>query len=120
MVLCKPPLKFIDIQKYAKTTDYTRLDSLFASWLLILLLLLAMYQIDRQWMKLTEMETAMSEQSKDMRELRSALPPRSIGQACFKFRCKREVAQSFKRPMQLLVFLTMHQVIGVWMPSAPI
>ncbi|MGZ5581090.1 MAG: ABC transporter substrate-binding protein [Methylobacter sp.] len=41
--------------------------------LLILLLLLAMYRIDRQWLKLTEMETAMSEQSKDMRELRSAI-----------------------------------------------
>lgn len=41
--------------------------------LLIFLVILAMYQIDRQWLKLTEMETAMSEQSKDMRELRNAV-----------------------------------------------
>ncbi len=32
-----------------------------------------MYQIDRQWLKLTAMETAMSEQAKDIRELRSTL-----------------------------------------------
>ena len=41
--------------------------------LLILLLVLTMYQIDRQWLKLTDMETAMSEQSKDMRELRGII-----------------------------------------------
>lgn len=41
--------------------------------LLIVMLVLAMYQIDRQWLKLTEMENAMSEQSKDMRELRTAI-----------------------------------------------
>ena len=40
---------------------------------LIFSILLVMYQIDRQWLKLTAMETAMSEQAKDIRELRSTL-----------------------------------------------
>ncbi len=40
---------------------------------LILLLLLLMYQIDRQWLRLSEMQTAMSEQGKAMRELRTAM-----------------------------------------------
>jgi len=41
--------------------------------LIILMLLLAMYQIDRQWLKLTEMQTAISEQAKTMRELRNGM-----------------------------------------------
>ncbi len=41
--------------------------------LLILLLVLCMYQIDRQWLKLTDMQTAMADQAKIMRELRSAI-----------------------------------------------
>jgi peptide/nickel transport system substrate-binding protein len=40
---------------------------------LILLLLLVMYQIDRQWLRLSEMQTAMSEQGKAMRELKAAV-----------------------------------------------
>jgi peptide/nickel transport system substrate-binding protein len=66
--------------------------------LLILLLLLAMYQIDRQWMKLTEMEAAMTEQSKDMRELRSSI---ASGVATTKTTANLavtgEVAPAFKR-----------------------
>ena len=40
---------------------------------LITLLLLVMYQIDRQWLRLTEMQTALQAQAKDMRDLRSAV-----------------------------------------------
>ena len=66
--------------------------------LLILLLLLAMYQIDRQWMKLTEMETAMSEQSKDMRELRSSITSGGVSAtSVLNSAASGEVAQSFKR-----------------------
>jgi peptide/nickel transport system substrate-binding protein len=39
----------------------------------ILLLVLAMYQIDRQWLKLTEMQATMSEQAKAVRELRTII-----------------------------------------------
>lgn len=41
--------------------------------LLIFLLLLVMYQVDRQWTKLDQMQTALSEQAKDMRALRTGL-----------------------------------------------
>ena len=66
--------------------------------LLILLLLLVMYRIDRQWLKLAEMETSMSEQSKDMLELRSAiasgaLPTESTANSS----TTKEVAPAFKR-----------------------
>lgn len=37
------------------------------------LLLLVMYQVDRQWTKLAQMESSLAEQAKDMRALRSAL-----------------------------------------------
>lgn len=40
---------------------------------LIVMLLLAMYQIDRQWLKLTEMQSALSEQVKALRELRNTI-----------------------------------------------
>lgn len=40
---------------------------------LITLLLLVMYQIDRQWLRLTEMQTTLQAQAKDMRDLRSAV-----------------------------------------------
>ncbi|HRJ53175.1 MAG TPA: peptide-binding protein [Candidatus Thiothrix moscowensis] len=45
---------------------------------LILLLLLVMYQIDRQWLRLAEMQTAMQEQARDMRELRAAVTSGAI------------------------------------------
>jgi peptide/nickel transport system substrate-binding protein len=41
--------------------------------LLIALVLLSMYQIDRQWLKLTEMQTSLTEQASIIRELRSTL-----------------------------------------------
>jgi len=66
--------------------------------LLILLLLLSMYQIDRQWMKLTEMEAAVSEQSKDMRELRSAIASGRVSASSVSTpEASGEVSQAFKR-----------------------
>ena len=67
--------------------------------LLILLLLLAMYQIDRQWLKLTEMQTALSEQSKDMRELRSAIATGGVSakSVAHSAPASGDVAQAFKR-----------------------
>lgn len=66
--------------------------------LLILLLVLAMYQIDRQWLKLTEMEVAMSEQSKDMRELRSAIAAGAMPSAsAANSAASGEVAPAFQR-----------------------
>ena len=40
---------------------------------LIVLIVLTMYQIDRQWLKLTEMQAVMTEQANVIRELRGAL-----------------------------------------------
>lgn len=66
--------------------------------LLILLLVLTMYQIDRQWLKLTEMEAAMSEQSKDMRELRSAIASGAMPSASTaNSAASGEVAPAFQR-----------------------
>jgi peptide/nickel transport system substrate-binding protein len=69
--------------------------------LLILLLLLAMYQIDRQWLKLSEMETAMSEQSKDMRELRVAITSGAVSanSTINSTATSGEVAPAFKRAL---------------------
>jgi peptide/nickel transport system substrate-binding protein len=69
--------------------------------LLILLLLLAMYQIDRQWLKLSEMETAMSEQSKDMRELRVAITSGAVSanSTTNPSVASGEVTQAFKRAL---------------------
>ncbi|WNB74970.1 peptide-binding protein [Methylomonas koyamae] len=39
--------------------------------LALVLIVLTMYQIDRQWLKLSEMQTALAEQAQAMRELRS-------------------------------------------------
>jgi peptide/nickel transport system substrate-binding protein len=66
--------------------------------LLILLLLLAMYQIDRQWVKLTEMQTAMSEQAKVMRELRSSMASgAALAASPSTSTVAEEVAPAFKR-----------------------
>ncbi len=40
---------------------------------LVVLLIMLMYQVDRQWNKLDQMQTALSEQAKDMRSLRTAV-----------------------------------------------
>jgi len=66
--------------------------------LLILLLLLSMYQIDRQWLKLAEMGVSMSEQSKDIRELRSAIASGVVSASSIPNAAgSGDVAQSFKR-----------------------
>lgn len=49
--------------------------------LLILLVVLAMYQIDRQWLKLSEMQTTLADQAKDLRDLRTALNTGAFRQA---------------------------------------
>lgn len=41
--------------------------------LVIILIVLSMYQIDRQWTKLAEVQTTLSEQARDLRELRTAM-----------------------------------------------
>ena len=65
---------------------------------LIFSILLVMYQIDRQWMKLTAMETAMSEQAKDMRDLRSALSSGDLRtNSPINNNASKEVSLAFKR-----------------------
>jgi len=63
--------------------------------LLILLLVLAMYQIDRQWLKLTEMQTSMSEQAKSLRELRSVIASGAVSAASPA--TAEKIAPAFKR-----------------------
>ena len=41
--------------------------------LIVLLVLLAMYQVDRQWLRLTQMEQSLREQAEDLRALRQML-----------------------------------------------
>ncbi|AMK78008.1 MULTISPECIES: peptide-binding protein [Methylomonas] len=66
--------------------------------LTILLIVLAMYQIDRQWLKLSEMQIALSEQAKDMRELRGAIASGAIAANASTNSTKSgEVAQAFQR-----------------------
>jgi peptide/nickel transport system substrate-binding protein len=83
------------MQKQLTTRDWILYSIL---CLLILLLLLSMYQIDRQWLKLTEMEASLSEQSKDMRELRSAIASGEVSATpASNSPASEEVAQAFKR-----------------------
>jgi len=83
------------MQKQLTTRDWI-LYSLLC--LLILLVLLSMYQIDRQWLKLTEMEASMSDQSKEMRELRSAIASgRLSATSASTSEASGEVSQAFKR-----------------------
>jgi peptide/nickel transport system substrate-binding protein len=67
--------------------------------LTILLIVLAMYQIDRQWLKLSEMQAALSEQAKDMRELRGAIASGAIAAANSPANtaASGEVSQAFQR-----------------------
>lgn len=48
--------------------------------LVIVLVLLSMYQIDRQWTKLAQVQATLSEQAKDIRELRTALASGAVRQ----------------------------------------
>jgi peptide/nickel transport system substrate-binding protein len=83
------------MQKQLTTRDWI-LYSLLC--LLILLVLLSMYQIDRQWLKLTEMEASMSDQSKEMRELRIAIASgRLSASSVSTSEASGEVSQAFKR-----------------------
>jgi len=75
-------------------------DWLLFSLLITLLftILLTMYQIDRQWLKLTAIETTISEQAKDMRELRSALGSGLvIADSSLKDKAFSEVSLAFRR-----------------------
>lgn len=65
--------------------------------LLIVLLVLSMYQIDRQWLKLSEMQTALSEQAKDMRDLRTAVAARPVATATANPVADKAVATAFAR-----------------------
>ncbi len=58
------------MQKRFSPKDYTLLSILA---LLFITLLITMYMIDRQWSKLAEMESALQEQSRDIRELRQGI-----------------------------------------------
>ncbi len=72
--------------------------------LLILLLMLTMYQIDRQWLKLTEMTTAMSEQSNDMRQLRGAISSGTLAKAsAANTSSSKAIAPAFNRAQQASV-----------------
>ena len=64
---------------------------------LILLLLLVMYQIDRQWIRLSEMQTAMQEQAKDMRQLRTAVASGAIRSQAVGSADVSGVAPAFRR-----------------------
>lgn len=97
--MSSPPLKFFryteNMQKQPTNRDWI-LYSLLS--LLIVLLLLAMYQIDRQWLKLTDMQTAMSEQAKTLRELRSTIASGAVPAALSASSAKiEEIAPAFKR-----------------------
>jgi peptide/nickel transport system substrate-binding protein len=83
------------MQKQLTTRDWILYSLLSVS---ILLLLLTMYQIDRQWLKLTEMQTAMIEQAKDMRELRGAIASGAIAAgSTANSTTANEIAPAFKR-----------------------
>ena len=62
------------MQKRFSTREYT-LFAILA--LLFITILLVMYMIDRQWLKMTEIEQRMTDQAEDLREMRKSL--RSIG-----------------------------------------
>jgi peptide/nickel transport system substrate-binding protein len=65
---------------------------------LIFSILLVMYQIDRQWLKLTAIETAMTEQAKDMRELRTARGSGAVmNDSSLQNTASKEVSLAFKR-----------------------
>lgn len=65
--------------------------------LLIVLVLLAMYQIDRQWLKLSEMQNSLTQQVKALRELKSYLANGVAHTPATSNTAQNGVAQSFKR-----------------------
>ncbi|WP_204369056.1 ABC transporter substrate-binding protein [Methylocucumis oryzae] len=68
-------------------------------FILVLLLILTMYQIDRQWLKLSDIETTLSEQAKAMRELNAALANAPLRTNAAKT-SQNSVAPAFKRAYQ--------------------
>lgn len=64
--------------------------------LIIILIVLAMYQVDRQWTKLTAMERALSEQTKDISSLRGSLSAmqKKLASASFQNAGKNTVANN--------------------------
>mgnify|MGYP006276212951 CR=1 FL=1 len=68
-------------------------------FILVLLLILTMYQIDRQWLKLSDMQTTLSEQAKAMRELNTVLANAQLRTDTTKV-SQRSVAPAFKRAYQ--------------------
>lgn len=63
---------------------------------LFITILLVMYMIDRQWTKLSEMESSMKEQSRDIRELRNQLKTGGLPAAASRSG-KLDMPPSFKR-----------------------
>ncbi|NJA07594.1 ABC transporter substrate-binding protein [Methylococcaceae bacterium WWC4] len=64
--------------------------------LVIMLIVLAMYQIDRQWLKLNDMQTALAEQAQAVRELRGLAGSGALS-AQTANSPKGQVAQAFQR-----------------------
>lgn len=67
------PIFHSDHKNMQKNTTGKDIFLFFILGLIILILILTMYQIDRQWNKLSAMQTALTEQGKDMRNLRRTL-----------------------------------------------
>ncbi len=79
-----------------QTTSHTWLPYVLYT-VLILLIVLTMYQIDRQWLKLTEMQAVMTEQANVIRELRSSLSNGVLAVNNQSVAKNQPVAQVFKR-----------------------
>ncbi|QWF70375.1 peptide-binding protein [Methylomonas paludis] len=79
-----------------QTTSHTWLPYVLYT-VLILLIVLTMYQIDRQWLKLTEMQAVMTEQANVIRELRSSLSNGVLAVNNQSAAKNQPVAQVFKR-----------------------
>jgi len=63
----------------------------------LLLVILTMYQIDRQWLKLSDMQTALQEQAQALRELRGALGSGTFASPGNETRQKTDTAPAFQR-----------------------
>lgn len=63
----------------------------------LMLLILTMYQIDRQWLKLSEMQTVMQEQANTLRELRNGVSSGSLPTTANGSREKKPITPAFQR-----------------------
>ena len=66
--------------------------------LLVILVVLLMYQVDRQWSKLDDMQTALSEQARDVRGLRTALTSGQFAQQAAKTTQQNSTEQAAVAP----------------------